>query len=122
MTEAWLLEVIATAAREGETYLDLSGKGIKTIPPKIATLTSLKELYLHNNQITEIPESLTNLTSLTTLDLRSNPLLIPVEILDDYENPAAILSYWQKLKQGERKRLNEAKVILVGRGDVGKLP
>ena len=143
MTEAELLEIIAKAAREGATALSLLGKGIKTIHPEIATLTSLNTLYLsynqiteipesltnltslttlylHNNQITEIPESLTNLTSLKELDLRSNPLLIPVEILEDYENPAAILSYWQKLKQGERKRLNEAKVILVGRGDVGK--
>ena len=44
MTEAWLLEVIATAAREGETYLDLSGKGIKTIPPAI-------ECYISREQI-----------------------------------------------------------------------
>jgi hypothetical protein len=38
MKKVELLEVIAKAAREGATSLNLSGKGIKTIPPEIATL------------------------------------------------------------------------------------
>jgi hypothetical protein len=44
MTEAELLRVIAKAAREGATALDLSGKGIKTIPPAI-------ECYISREQI-----------------------------------------------------------------------
>lgn len=58
MTEAELLEIIAKAAREKATSLDLSGKGIKTIPPEIANLTSLTQLVLWNDQITEIPEAI----------------------------------------------------------------
>ncbi len=102
------------------TSLNLNNNQISVIPESLSNLTSLKELNLNNNQITQIPDSLNNLTSLTSLDLRDNSLPIPVEILNKDQNPAAILSYWQKLKQGERKPLNEAKVILVGRGDVGK--
>ena len=140
MKKSELLEIIAKAAREKATSLDLSRKGIKTIPPEIANLTSLTtlvlfgnqiteipesltnltnltKLSLHSNQITEIPESLTNLTSLTLLDLRNNPLPIPVEILNDYKNPPAIFDFWA---EQERKPLNEAKVIFVGQGTVGK--
>ncbi len=102
------------------TSLELSSNQITQIPEVIGNLRNLTSLYLSENQITRIPEATTKLTNLKKLDLRYNPLPIPVEILEDYRNPAAILSYWQKLKQGERKPLNEAKVILVGRGDVGK--
>ena len=93
---------------------------ISIIPNAITQLANLQTLILANNQITAIPDSLSNLDKLTTLNLCDNPLPIPPEILDDYKNPAAIIGYWQKLKQGERKPLNEAKVILIGHGTVGK--
>jgi internalin A len=100
--------------------LYFSHNQITEIPEAISALTNLTELYLFSNQIKEIPESITNLTNLTTLELKDNPLPIPPEILEDANNPRAIIGYWQKLKQGERKPLNEAKVILIGHGAVGK--
>jgi small GTP-binding protein len=102
------------------TVLYFDSNQITQIPNAIANLVNLTNLYLSRNQITAIPDSISNLANLTYLDLSNNPLPIPPEILDDYNNPAAIISYWQKLKQGQRKHLNEAKVILIGHGAVGK--
>jgi internalin A len=102
------------------TTLFLYGNQITAIPDAIANLANLTTLYLSDNQITAIPDAIANLANLTELDLRNNPLPIPPEILNDYENPAAIINYWLKLKQAERKPLNEAKVILIGHGAVGK--
>jgi internalin A len=110
----------AIAQLSNLTQLYLSENQITAIPDAIANLANLTQLYLRFNQITVIPDAIANLVNLTTLDLRNNPLPIPPEILDDYQNPAAIIGYWQKLKQGERKPLNEAKVILIGHGAVGK--
>ncbi|PZV15467.1 MAG: GTP-binding protein [Pseudanabaena sp.] len=93
---------------------------IRVIPDEIAKLTKLKTLWLTSNQIEIIPDTLNQLNNLKSLYLNDNPLPIPPEILNDSQNPAAIIGYWQKLKQGERKPLNEAKVILIGHGAVGK--
>jgi small GTP-binding protein len=102
------------------TSLSLVGNKIKTIPDAITQLSNLTSLSLSGNKIKTIPDAISNLANLTHLDLSYNPLPIPPEILEDTKNPAAIIGYWQKLKQGERKTLNEAKVILIGHGAVGK--
>ena len=102
------------------TRLYLGGNQITAIPDEITNLANLTRLDLSRNQITAIPDAIANLAKLTTLDLRNNPLPVPPEILNDCQHPAAIIGYWQKLKQGERKPLNEAKVILIGHGAVGK--
>ena len=46
---------IAQAGDEGSTTLDLSGEGLKYLPPEIGNLTSLTELYLRGNQLTALP-------------------------------------------------------------------
>ena len=46
MTDAELLAIIAQAEHEGWTELDLSGKGLKRIPPEIANLANLTTLNL----------------------------------------------------------------------------
>jgi putative ribosome biogenesis GTPase RsgA len=57
------------------------------------------------------------LTNLTKLDLMFNSLPIPPEILSRRNEPATILDYYFR----ERKEpLNEAKLVLVGQGRVGK--
>ena len=87
------------------------------IPDAIAQLSNLTSLYLRSNQITAIPEAMTQLAKLTVLDLHNNPLPIPPEILNDFNNPKAIFDFWL---ERERQPLNEAKLILVGQGTVGK--
>jgi len=86
-------------------------------------------LNLEGNKLTEIHESLRQLKCLERLYLDSNELLeIPKEILGPNLSesgdkpatlPSAILDYFFRTKRG-RRPLNEAKLILVGRGGVGK--
>ena len=84
------------------------------------------QLDLRNNQITEIPDALEGLHQLEKLDLRRNPLPISPEILgpsEMYEDPgsvAEIFNYLRLLRSSEVRPLNEAKLLLVGQGSVGK--
>ncbi|MEG4404164.1 leucine-rich repeat domain-containing protein [Microcoleus sp. MON2_D5] len=108
------------------TSLDLIYNQIAQIPDAIAQLSNLTELSLRNNQIEKIPECLETLPKLEKLDLRHNPLPISPEVLGsgqqykDCGTPAAIFNYLRQLRSGEVRPLNEAKVLLVGQGSVGK--
>src|SRR6476661_2236879 len=105
------------------TKLDLSDNQITSIPEDLGQLSNLAVLFLSNNQIEKIPECLETLPKLERLDLRRNPLPISPEVLGDKEDPgtpAAIFNYLRQLRSGEVLPLNEAKVLLVGQGSVGK--
>ncbi len=102
-------------------YLDHNQ--ITVIPEVIAQLSNLRQLNLDSNQIKKIPECLETLPKLQQLDLRNNPLPIYPEVLGDKDKPgtpAAIFNYLRQLRSGEVLPLNEAKVLLVGQGSVGK--
>jgi internalin A len=75
-------------------------------------------LDLSNNQLTSLPPEITRLTNLTYLDLTNNPLPIPPETLNNPYDVKAIFAAIAGLETGER--LNEAKMLVVGDGDVGK--
>ncbi|GCA74672.1 internalin-A [Microcystis aeruginosa NIES-2520] len=107
--------------------LDLSYNQISEIPEALTQLTSLQYLFLSYNQIREIPEALAHLVNLKRLVLENNPITnVPPEIIRqgwgktiwDDGNPQAIFSYLKD--KGEKRPLNELKVLLVGEGDVGK--
>ncbi|MBD2411035.1 leucine-rich repeat domain-containing protein [Nostoc calcicola FACHB-3891] len=105
------------------TQLHLRNNQITQIPEAIANLTNLRQLYLSNNQITQIPEAIESLPKLETLDLRRNPLPISPEILGSSDNVGSvkdIFNYLQLLRSGEVRPLNEAKLLLIGQGSVGK--
>jgi internalin A len=108
------------------TKLYLGDNQITEIPESIAQLTNLTRLDLENNQIKELPEWLENLPKLEKLDLRGNPLPISPEVLGpaDLSQPPGsvegIFNYCRRLRSGEVRPLNEAKVLLVGQGSVGK--
>lgn len=106
--------------------LNLSDNRITVIPDFLAQLANLTTLYLDNNQITSIPESLAHLNKLSKLYLHGNPGLgIPDEILAWSEfdktpaSPKAIFNYYFAQRTDSRP-LNEAKLIFVGQGSVGK--
>ncbi len=101
--------------------LDISYNQISTLPPEIGKLTSLTTLRLSYNQISILPPEIGKLTNLTELNLRGNPLPIPPEVLDETGDPAKIINYYLQLQSAEEKRpLNEAKMLIVGQGGVGK--
>jgi internalin A len=108
------------------TQLFLYRNQIVIIPKEIATLTQLEKLDLRNNQIETVPNFLQDLPNLKTLDFRRNPLPISPEVLgpansrEDPGSVADIFNYLHKLHSGEVRPLNEAKVLLVGQGSVGK--
>nr|AAU84033.1 leucine-rich-repeat protein [uncultured archaeon GZfos35D7] len=108
------------AELKGLTTLDLSGNQLTALPLEIGELKSLTTLYLWGNQLTALPLEIGELKNLTTLDLRDNPLPIPPEILAKIYEPATIINYYLQHETGEKKPLNEAKMILVGQGSVGK--
>ena len=107
----------------------LHNNHLSAIPKSLGKLSSLQNLFLDNNYISAIPESLAALPNLRQFFLHGNPNLgIPDEILGpswsdlhtgnktEPKPPNEILDYILS----KRRPLNEAKLILVGQGGVGK--
>ena len=111
-------------------FLFLNDNQLRTVPAALGELQQLQILSLANNQLREVPAALGECKNLMYLFLHGNSDLgIPAEILglssnevfsgsDDAQpaNPADILNYYFRPK----RPLLEAKLILVGRGEVGK--
>jgi len=107
---------------------------IEQLPNEISNLKQLEELHLggqtiswqthwaetgaHGNQLTSLPNSFTTLTRLIKLNLDGNPL--NPDLAAAYKQGIeAVMQYLQAKAEGE-VTLNEAKLILVGEGEVGK--
>ncbi|WP_117208282.1 COR domain-containing protein [Allorhizocola rhizosphaerae] len=122
--------------------LDLSGNDLTALPPEIGRLFQLRELDLGGNALTELPSELGSLRQLELLDLRENRLTtLPASLAPLLEtgqltlrlhgNPLAepILDLWRRggaqlaaylRSLGDGIPQYEAKVLLVGEGNVGK--
>ena len=107
--------------------LNLSRNQLVALPVEIGQLEALQGLYLRSNQLAALPISMRNLGRLRVLILHGNPKLgLPAEVLgkntwrpSEAADPRSILEYYFRTLVGARP-LNEAKLILVGRGAVGK--
>jgi internalin A len=111
--------------------LNLAGNRLTVVPEVLGQLTQLQVLNLAGNRLTAVPEAFRHLTSLQELYLHENTALgLPIEVLgptwEDVHGkqaqpakPSDILEYYFRVRGG-RRPLNEAKLILVGRGAVGK--
>ncbi|MBN8657125.1 MAG: hypothetical protein J0M11_15430 [Anaerolineae bacterium] len=121
--------------------LSIQGTQANVLPPEISQLINLTSLDLRNNNLSELPEWLENLTELITLDLGRNNLselpkwLAKLEHLEKLNldgNPLkpslqsaydqglnAVKTYLRTLEQAGEP-LYEAKLVLVGEGNVGK--
>ncbi|MBK7894963.1 MAG: leucine-rich repeat domain-containing protein [Anaerolineaceae bacterium] len=101
--------------------LFLSGNQLTAIPPEIGKLDKLEVIALDENQLVVLPREIIQLANLRQFLLQSNPdLPIPPEIVERYDNPKAILAYLRQWHEAPAHPLNEAKLILVGQGGVGK--
>jgi small GTP-binding protein len=95
------------------TVLDLSGNVLESLPPEIGELESLTVLDLSGNPLTDIPQWIIQLKNLNFLKLDEN--LVPQEI-----SARGINSIFEFIKSTSDQYVNEAKLILLGQGDVGK--
>ncbi len=109
----------AIAQLSNLTKFLLAFNRIQEIPDGISKLNNLKSLNLAYNQITQIPQVIENLPKLEELELLGNPLPISPEI-HRTGSAKEIFNYLRQLRSGEVRPLNEAKLILVGQGSVGK--
>ena len=114
--------------------LDLHNNQLTALPPEFGQLAQLQALDLDGNQLTALPPEFGQLTQLKRLFLHGNETLgIPPEILGpawhetkeyggsaDPAKPADILAYYFRSRRESTRPLNEAKILLVGQGGVGK--
>jgi Leucine-rich repeat (LRR) protein len=85
-------------------------------------LTKLKELHINKNQLTDLPPSLAQLEYLIDLMLKDNPLNPALQSAYDAckePNYEPLKAYLRSLEQNADP-LYEAKLVLVGEGNVGK--
>jgi hypothetical protein len=104
--------------------LDIGGAGpikgnpLKTVPEEIGRLKSLRLLGLNQCQIADLPSSLAKLEHLEELGLNENPL--NPELAAAYKEGLDAVKSYLHAKAGAQVVLNEAKLILIGEGEVGK--
>jgi len=133
------------SAIQGLSWLDLSQNALKELPDGLFALNSLITLDLHDNQIQIIPEEIRFLYKLSYLDLSFNEItsishhLSDLKSINDFRihaNPVAAGIPHEVLGNENEKPSNsqilvdyfgnqlqeilEAKILLVGEGDVGK--
>jgi internalin A len=95
---------------------------LRTLPEWIGELPALKSLWCFNNNLTDLPPSLAQLEHLKELKLSGNPLNPALQSAYDacsegkYE---PLFAYLHSLEQNAEP-LYEAKLVLVGEGNVGK--
>ena len=107
--------------------LELRANRLRMLPPQIGGLTSLSRLNLAGNDLQFLPPELQDCPNLRKLFLNGNPgLRIPPEILGtdnlllNRSNPGQILGYYFRAQAESTQPLREAKILIVGQGDVGK--
>ncbi len=100
-------------------YLGIqNGNPISELPSSFEKLINLKTLNCTNCQFTDLPPSLTQLVHLETLELKGNPLNPALQ--SAYKQGLdAVKAYLRSLEQNAEP-LHEAKLVLVGEGNVGK--
>ena len=116
------------------TTLQLSGNQISSLPNSIGFLSLLALLDLSRNCLEWLPVSIKNLLApqgrLEQLYLHDNPeLRLPPEILGSKKTSSGIgpsnsaesvLKFYFRRESGPRRKIREAKILIVGQGGVGK--
>jgi len=103
-------------ARSTIGFLAMRHTRLKALPPELGS-ASVRQLDLRNNAMTTLPAELGRLGDDVLIYLTDNPLVEPFPSLVERGTPA-LLAYLRSLGTGTK--LYEAKVLLVGEGNVGK--
>jgi len=112
-----------------ELYLD--SNQLASLPPEIGQLTALAALSLGSNQLASLSPEMSQLSALTRLYLHGNPklgLLPPIlgpdprknPILGSFPSARSILDFYFDLLEQGNAPMQEVRLLLVGRGRVGK--
>jgi GTPase SAR1 family protein len=91
---------------------------LRILPDWLGELSELETLKFFNNRLIDLPPSLAQLEHLTELDLDNNPL--NPELAAAYKEGLPAVMAYLRAKAAAQIILNEAKLILVGEGEVGK--
>ncbi len=102
----------------GLRVLDIESTGIAQLPDWIGKLQLLKALRAADNHLEDLPLSLVQLAFLNQLVLRNNPL--NPELAAAYNESLGAVKRYLRAKAEAQVVLNEAKLILIGEGEVGK--
>jgi internalin A len=89
-----------------------------SLPELLEKLKQLQEIYLQSNLLADLPAALSQLEHLRTLNLDNNPL--NPELAAAYQEGLNAVKRYLRAKAEAQIVLNEAKLILVGEGEVGK--
>jgi internalin A len=105
--------------------LYLINNQLSSLPAEICRLQALETFNIGNNYLTSLPIEIKQLSQLKKLDLRGNPIPIPPEILGsswtDLGQPSIILNFYFRVQAPDNSEpLYEAKLLIVGEGEVGK--
>lgn len=99
-------------------WLELSGNRLTALPEWLGQLTQLERLFLSGNRLTALPASLGRLDNLKTLRVESNPF--HPELAAAVKEGMDAIKRYLRAQTRARVALNEAKLILIGEGEVGK--
>jgi C-terminal of Roc, COR, domain/Ras of Complex, Roc, domain of DAPkinase/Leucine rich repeat len=111
-----LPEAIASLTRLQELSLD--NNQLTSLPEAIASLTRLQKLSLNRDQLTSLPEAIGFLRQLQELYLFGNPL--NPDLATAYEDGIEAVQQYLCAQAQAKIHLYEAKLILIGEGEVGK--
>ncbi len=102
----------------GLGYFNYSGNPISRLPSSIGEINTLWAINAINCKLVDLPTSIGRQTSLTVLNLEKNPL--NPELAAAYKQGLDAVKAYLRAKAEDQIVLNEAKLILIGEGEVGK--
>lgn len=98
--------------------LHLGSNKLTHLPDSLGRLSNLQSLNLRDNKLTDLPTSITRLSNLNELFLHENPLNPELNVAFE-QGLDSVKTYLREKAKG-KITLNEAKLILIGEGEVGK--
>jgi len=98
--------------------LNIAGHQFSTLPASLGELKNLEVLFAMANKLTDLPASLAQLINLKYLHIDGNPL--NPELSEAYKQGIDGVKAYLRAKTEAQITLNEAKLIIIGEGEVGK--